>query len=491
MVLLFRLDPYPGLLGMGGYCRDCWCHCLSSASTTFCRCNMTNTDDVVISICGLRKSYKVYRKNIDRLKEALDPRRRTYHKEFDALKGVGLSIRRGEIVGILGSNGSGKSTLLKIVAGVLRQSEGKVKVNGSVSALLELGAGFNPEQSGLENIYLAGVLRGVPRKVMRKKLDEIVEFADIGEFIHQKTKFYSSGMFARLAFAVSIHVDPDILIIDEALSVGDAAFKRKCFAKLEDFRKAGKTILLVSHSEAAITEMCNRAVLIDRGEVLADGPVKETITSYLKLMNAKGEKRKEIREGIVAGQLLSPAVDQAKGSTPDAAQQQRAADSEELFLEGLRPKSTVEYPAEGARLLNVRIETLEGRRVNRLVHGKRYRYVYEIEFHCLSQNVSFGMMIKTTQGTALCGGSYPQKDTWIREVAAGEVRAVTWEFDCLLEEGTYFTNCGVMADREGERSYLHRILDAYMFQVAPRADRITTAWVNLGLTARYDEKVVT
>ncbi|WP_271409660.1 ABC transporter ATP-binding protein [Pseudomonas sp. Q1-7] len=451
---------------------------------------MTSTEDIVISISGLRKSYKVYRKNIDRLKEALDPRRRAYHKEFDALNGVALSIRRGEVVGILGSNGSGKSTLLKIVAGVLRQSAGKIRVNGSVSALLELGAGFNPEQSGLENIYLAGTLRGVPRKEMSQRLEEIVEFADIGDFIHQKTKFYSSGMFARLAFSVAIHVDPEILIIDEALSVGDAAFKRKCFAKLEEFRKAKKTILLVSHSEAAIVEMCSRAVLIDRGEVLADGPVKETITNYLKLINAKGDKRRQIRDEIVSGQLLSLSGGRTKGNNPDTAAPHKAEESQELYLESLRPQSTVEYPPEGARLRNARIETIQGHKVNRLIHGKRYRYVYDVEFSAASADVSFGMMIKTTQGTALCGGSYPQKGAWIRKVGAGEVRTVTWEFDCLLEEGTYFTNCGVMAERGGERNYLHRILDAYMFQVAPRADRITTAWVNLGLTVRFDEKVV-
>ena len=208
--------------------------------------------NTAIKVQNLTKTYKLYDKPIDRLKESLHPLKKKYHKEFYALNNVSFEIKKGETVGIIGKNGSGKSTLLKIITGVLTPTAGRVAIHGKISAILELGAGFNPEMTGLENIYLNTSINGMNKAQTDKKIDEIVAFAELGEFIHQPIKTYSSGMKARLAFAVSINVEPDILIVDEALSVGDSAFQRKCFAKMEEIRAKGATILFVSHSEGSI-----------------------------------------------------------------------------------------------------------------------------------------------------------------------------------------------------------------------------------------------
>ena len=223
-------------------------------------------EDIAIKIEHLVKSYKVYDNVNDRIKESLSIKKKSYHRDFYALNDVSFEVKRGETVGIIGTNGAGKSTLLKIITGVLKATSGTVQVNGKVSALLELGAGFNQEYTGMENIYLNGMMMGYTREEMSKKVDGIVEFADIGDFIHQPVKTYSSGMFARLAFAVASNVEPDILIVDEALSVGDIFFQNKCFKKFDDLREKGVTILFVSHDVASVRQMCSRVLWLDRGQ---------------------------------------------------------------------------------------------------------------------------------------------------------------------------------------------------------------------------------
>lgn len=238
-------------------------------------------NNIAIKVSHLTKVYKLYDKPIDRLKESLHPFKKSYHKDFYALNDVSFEIKKGETVGIIGKNGAGKSTLLKIITGVLTPSNGHVHVNGRIASLLELGAGFNPEYTGIENIYLQGTLMGYSHSEMETKIDEILSFADIGDFVHQPVKMYSSGMFARLAFAVAINVDPDILIVDEALSVGDFAFQAKCFQRFQDFQKVGKTILFVSHSTQQIIQYCNKAILIHNGNMIKySDDVKQTTYDY-------------------------------------------------------------------------------------------------------------------------------------------------------------------------------------------------------------------
>ncbi|MBY0245716.1 MAG: ABC transporter ATP-binding protein [Sphingobacteriaceae bacterium] len=236
--------------------------------------------DIAIKVENLSKVYKLYNAPIDRMKEALHPRKKSYHKEFYALNDLNFEIKKGQTVGIIGKNGSGKSTLLKIITGVLTPTTGKVTVNGRISALLELGAGFNPEYTGMENIYFQGNLMGFERAEMEAKVQEILDFADIGDFIHQPVKNYSSGMFARLAFAVAINVEPEVLIVDEALSVGDMAFQAKCGLRMQQLKDIGTTILFVSHSIATIRALCSKALYLNAGNKVDFGDVKKVCQKY-------------------------------------------------------------------------------------------------------------------------------------------------------------------------------------------------------------------
>ncbi|NBL00561.1 MAG: ABC transporter ATP-binding protein, partial [Erysipelotrichia bacterium] len=252
---------------------------------------MPNT---AIKVNHLTKVYKLYDNPIDRLKESLHPLKKQYHKEFYALNDISFEIKKGETVGIIGKNGAGKSTLLKIITGVLTPTSGSVHVNGRIASLLELGAGFNPEYTGVENIYFQGSLMGYTREEVAKKVDEIIAFADIGDFVYQPVKMYSSGMYARLAFAVAINVDPDILIVDEALSVGDAAFQNKCIRKMEEIGKKGITILFVSHDTQTINKFCNRAIWLNNGVIKEQGKPEIILENYMSFMSYGIETQRNI-----------------------------------------------------------------------------------------------------------------------------------------------------------------------------------------------------
>lgn len=245
-------------------------------------------NETVIAIENISKIYKLYNSPLDRLKEAAHPFGKKYHHDFYALRDVNMEIRRGETIGIAGCNGSGKSTLLKIITGVLSPTAGSIVVNGNVSALLELGAGFNPELTGVENIYFNGTLNGFSKQETDKHLDDILAFADIGEFVFQPVKVYSSGMFVRLAFATAINVNPDILIVDEALAVGDAKFQHKCFNKFKNFQDDGKTILFVTHDMNSITRYCSKAVLLNDGSVVDIGEPIDITRLYVDLLFTGG-----------------------------------------------------------------------------------------------------------------------------------------------------------------------------------------------------------
>ena len=249
--------------------------------------------EIAISVEHLDKMYKLYDKPMDRLKESLGLTRKKKYREHYALRDVSFEVHRGETVGIIGTNGSGKSTILKIITGVLNPTAGEVRVNGRISALLELGAGFNMEYSGLENVYLNGTMIGFSKEEIDAKLDDILSFADIGDFIHQPVKTYSSGMFVRLAFAVAINIDPEILIVDEALSVGDVFFQAKCYRKFEEFKKEGKTILFVSHDLGSVSKYCDRVVLLNQGVKRAEGSAKEMVDLYKKLLVGQDADEKD------------------------------------------------------------------------------------------------------------------------------------------------------------------------------------------------------
>ncbi|MDE7322607.1 MAG: ABC transporter ATP-binding protein [Lachnospiraceae bacterium] len=267
--------------------------------------------EIVLDIQNVSKVYKLYQKPSDRFKEAFNIKKKLYYKEFYALRNINFSIGKGETVGIVGRNGSGKSTLLKIITGVLNPTEGNVVTKGNISALLELGAGFNMDYTGIENIYLNGTIMGIPRKEMDKKIDSIISFADIGEHIKQPVKTYSSGMFVRLAFAVAINVDPEVLIVDEALAVGDTRFQVKCMEKFVEFMEAGKTVLFVSHDVNSVKRFCKRAIWLNEGSLVMDGDVDEVTDKYSDFLKSELSYNDFMQNGIPIQIEKKEVVDEA------------------------------------------------------------------------------------------------------------------------------------------------------------------------------------
>lgn len=272
-------------------------------------------EEIAIDIKDVSKIYKLYEKPIDRLKETFSLTHKSYHKDFYALNNISLQIKKGETVGIIGKNGAGKSTLLKIITGVLTPTSGSVKINGRISSLLELGAGFNPEYSGIENIYLNATIMGMTKEEIDERMQDILEFADIGDFVYQPVKTYSSGMYVRLAFSVAINVSPDILIVDEALAVGDARFQAKCYQKLAVLKENGATILFVSHDIVTVKSICNKAYLVDAGKIIAEGDPKDVCIGYFKLVfpdenNTKHDENencdKSTKENNIEGLTIVP-----------------------------------------------------------------------------------------------------------------------------------------------------------------------------------------
>jgi ABC-type polysaccharide/polyol phosphate transport system ATPase subunit len=240
------------------------------------------TSPFAVSVENVTQRFRIIHERPDSVRELFTTffRRRVTHHDFEAISNVSLQVERGEMVGIVGRNGSGKSTLLKIIAGVYTPTSGRVTISGSLAPLIELGAGMHPEMTGRENIMLNGLLMGYSKQEMQRREQQIIEFADIGDFIDVPVKQYSSGMYMRLAFSVATEVDPEILVVDEILAVGDFAFQQKCFDRLKRFRESGKTILMVTHSMQPVLEYCNRAIFIDKGRVMADGRPKEVVESY-------------------------------------------------------------------------------------------------------------------------------------------------------------------------------------------------------------------
>lgn len=454
-----------------------------------------SSDELSIRVNGLAKRYEVYAQPADRLKQMTLPRlrrclgmsERSYFAEFWALRGVDFDVHRGETVGIVGRNGSGKSTLLQMICGTLTPTAGTVDVRGRIAALLELGSGFNPEFTGRENVYLNAAVLGLHRDEIDARFDDIVAFADIGDFVDQPVKTYSSGMYVRLAFAVAINVEPEVLVVDEALSVGDEAFQRKCFARIEKIRSNGATILFVSHSAGTVIEICDRAILMDSGEMLAQGTPKFIVSRYHKLLYASAIKAPAIRESIRQEAVardhkteLNEVVDQ-RAVTP-----QPAPIDEAYFDEGLLPKSTVRYEPRGALVGAPYIETLAGRRVNVLQSGGEYVYTYTVKFDQVAFGVRFGMLIKTTTGLPLGGGVTAANAGNGISVTPGQEFSVRFRFHAMLTPGVYFLNAGVTAiDAEGE-TYLDRLIDAAMFRIMPDSEMLATGTIDFNMESEFE-----
>lgn len=446
-------------------------------------------DQAVIQINSLSKCYQIYDRPHERLLQSLWRGRKHFFRPFWALRDVSFEVTRGETVGIVGRNGSGKSTLLQLISGTLTPTSGDILINGNVAALLELGAGFNPEFTGRENVYLNGAILGLSTQEIESCYEDIVSFADIGDFLNQPVKTYSSGMYIRLAFSVAINVKPEILIIDEALSVGDEAFQRKCFSKIQKFKQDGGTILFVSHSGATIVELCDRAILLDKGELLGIAKPKVVVSKYQKLIFAPGDKAEIIRNEIksLISTESSTVLDHVE-NTEEGEEKIRVDHDKKSYLKAyydpfLESKSTFRYISRGAQIENPKIATIDGERVNLLVRGGQYIYSYSVIFSESAMNVRFGMLIKTITGLELGGAVSATLEDALKEVKRGDVYDIQFRFKCALNPGAYFLNAGVVGTLGDEEIYLDRIIDAVMVKVQPEDHLLGTAIVDFDIIA--------
>ena len=450
------------------------------------------SSEIAIAVADVSKHYQIYDAPRDRLKQMLTRGRKQYFREFKALKNISLDVRKGETVGIIGRNGSGKSTLLQIICGTLNPTSGRLYTRGRIAALLELGAGFNPDFTGRENIYMNAAILGLSKPEIEERFDDIAGFADIGEFIEQPIKSYSSGMAVRLAFAVAINVDPQILVVDEALSVGDELFQRKCFSRIEAIRAKGATIIFVSHSGGTIIELCDRAILLDNGEKLAEGAPKQIVARYQKLLYAPSEKQEAVRDQIRNANVIGEDL-----TATNIAQNQylgggeaglNPSHLEESYDPSLTPKSTVSYEPHGAHIESPAILTLSGEQVNHLIRGRTYRYAYIVRFIESASKVGFGMLIKTTSGIELGGGvSASHASNQIEYVKSDTVYSIEFRFQCHLNPGVYFLNAGVTGERQGANGYLHRMVDVAMFRVIAEHENLSTGYVDFNCSSEIQD----
>ena len=386
--------------------------------------------------------YKLYENPMDRLKESLGLTRKKRYKEHYALNNVSFQVKKGETVGIIGTNGSGKSTILKIITGVLNPTQGEVVVDGRISALLELGAGFNGEYSGIENVYLNGQMIGFSKEEIDAKLQDILDFADIGEFIHQPVKTYSSGMFVRLAFAVAINIEPEILIVDEALSVGDVFFQAKCYRKFEEFKEMGKTILFVSHDLSSIGKYCDRVVLLNKGEKLAEGDAKEMVNLYRRVL---------VNQYDEPGENNDTKETQEKGT----AVQEEKSMKEQL---NLNPK-VLEYGSKLAEIQDFAIREKSGMITNVIEKGEAFSVEMKVSFQADVNDPIFAFTLKDLKGTEITGTNTMYEHTPVKPQKAGDVRHITFTQVMPLEAGEYMLCLGCTGYRDGDFTVFHRLYD--------------------------------
>ena len=381
--------------------------------------------------------YKLYDKPSDRLKEALGLTRKKLYKEHYALRDVNFDIQEGECVGIIGTNGSGKSTILKIITGVLTPTQGEVKVDGRISALLELGAGFNMEYSGLENVYLNGTMIGFSKEEIDARLDDILEFADIGDFIHQPVKTYSSGMFVRLAFAVAINIDPEILVVDEALSVGDVVFQAKCYHKFEEFKKQGKTILFVSHDLSSVSKYCDRVILLNKGVKLDEGSPKQMVDLYKQLL-----------------------VGQDPVKQQEADKEKKAAVQSEGTGNFQANPNMLEYGNRMAEIIHFEVLDDRGMLSNTIEKGTEFKIRMKVHFNEDIQEPIMAYTFKNIKGTEITGTNTMFEKAQVARSGAGDECTVTFTQNMDLQGGEYLLSFGCTGYKDGDFTVFHRLYDA-------------------------------
>ena len=411
-----------------------------------------DTKQLAIHVEGLNKVYRLYDHNRDRLVDSLGLARKKRYREHFALNGVDLDVYQGECVGIIGTNGSGKSTILKIITGVLNPTSGTVQVNGRISALLELGAGFNYEYNGIENVYLNGTMIGFSEKEIDEKLQDILDFADIGDYVYQPVKTYSSGMFVRLAFAVAINIDPEILIVDEALSVGDVFFQAKCYHKFEEFKKQGKTILFVSHDLSAISKYCDRAVLLNQGVKLGEGSPREMIDIYKQ---------------VLVGQYELPSGDKKANLAADEDIRKAAAEK----VDGKNPQA-LEYGTKEAEIVEYYMTDGAGLRTSAILKGDPFTLHMKVRVHKDLQAPIFALSIKNIKGVEITGTNTMVEKSFLESAKAGEVLEITFTQKVRLQGGEYLLSLGVTGYEGDSFTVYHRLYDILNLTVISDHDTV-------------------
>ena len=415
--------------------------------------------EFAIQVKHLDKMYKLYNKPSDRLRETLGFK--VPVREHYALRDVNFQVERGETVGIIGTNGSGKSTILKIITGVLNPTAGEVKVDGRISALLELGAGFNMEYTGIENVYLNGTMMGFSKEEVDARLQDILDFADIGDFVYQPVKSYSSGMFVRLAFAVAINIDPEILIVDEALSVGDVFFQAKCYRKFEEFKKMGKTILFVSHDLSSISRYCDRVILLNKGVKLEEGSPKQMVDMYKQLLvgqdPAKAEEKKE---------------------------EQKESWSQQFQVN----PNMLEYGTKLAEIVDFAVLDDKDRCTNTIEKSSSFRIRMKVVFHQDIQEPIMAYTFKDIKGTEITGTNTLFEKKSVEHSQAGDSCTVTFEQEMFLQGGEYLLSFGCTGYKDGEFTVFHRLYDACNITVVSNKNTVGFYDMNSKEEIRYGEK---
>ncbi len=422
------------------------------------------SDEIAISVNNVSKVYKLYDRNRDRLKEALHIGRNIHCREHFALDKVSFDVYKGETVGIIGTNGSGKSTILKIITGVLSPTAGELNISGRISALLELGAGFNMEFTGIENIYLNGTMLGFSQKEIDERLESILEFADIGDFVYQKVKTYSSGMFVRLAFAVAINIDPEILIVDEALSVGDVFFQNKCYRKFEDFKKQGKTILFVSHDLGSISKYCDRVILLEKGHKIGEGDPKTIIDMYKKVLVGQLDSNMTAKE---------TAEDSEGGKWKDLMQLNPNVDA---------------YGSGLAEFTDYCAYDNSGTITNTIIKGDEFTVRVKIKFYESIQDPIFALSFKNMQGTEITGTNTMFEKITTGTPKAGDTYIVTFTQNMSLQGGEYLISLGCVGYREGSFTVYHRLYDVFNLTVISSKNTTGFYDMNSVVTVRSEEE---
>ena len=413
-----------------------------------------------ISVQDVTKVYRLYDKPIDRLKESMSISHKNYHRDFYALKGLSFQVKKGETVGIIGTNGSGKSTILKIITGVLTPTSGEVNVDGKISALLELGAGFNMDYTGIENVYMNGTMMGYTKKEMDEKLQDILDFADIGDYVYQPVKTYSSGMFVRLAFAVAINIDPEILIVDEALSVGDVFFQAKCYRKFEEFKKKGKTILFVSHDLSAISKYCDRAILLNQGVKLGEGSPKDMIDAYKQVLVGQYETPKA---GVDVPDLT------ADGDVRAALDKQKK--KQEAARMGVNPE-TLEYGTKQAEIVSYYITDKNDVQTTAILKGDEFTMHMKVKIGQDLPAPIFAFSIKNIKGVEITGTNTMFEKTFLESVKAGQVLEITFRQKMRLQGGDYLISLGVTGYEKDTFKVYHRLYDVLNITVVSDKDTV-------------------